>query len=42
MSRGSNALEWYLRVTEGGTRRLIHGLIKQIQFCVNFIDLWWP
>jgi len=28
------------RVTEGGARRLIHGLIKQTQFCVNFIALW--
>jgi len=27
-------LTWYLRVTEGRTRRLLHGLVKQTQFCV--------
>jgi len=26
---------------EGGTRRLIHGLVKQTQFSVSFIALWW-
>jgi len=28
-----------LRVTEGGTRRLIRGLVKLMQFCVSFIAL---
>jgi len=28
------------RVTEGGARSLIHGLVKQTQFCVSFIALW--
>jgi len=27
-------------VTEGGARRLIHGLVKLTQFCVSFIVLW--
>ena len=30
---------WYSRMTEGGTRRLIHGLVKLTQFCVSFIAL---
>jgi len=30
----------YLPVTEGGARRLIHGLVKLTQFCVNLIALW--
>jgi len=30
---------WYSRVTECGTKRLIHGLVKQTQICVNFIAL---
>jgi len=30
----------YSRVTEGRTRRLIHGLVKQMQFCVSFFALW--
>ena len=28
-------------VTEGGTGRLIHVMVKLTQFCVNFIALWW-
>jgi len=28
-------------VTEGRTRRLIHRLVKQTQFCMNFIALCW-
>jgi len=28
------------QVTECGARRLIHGLVKQTQFCVSFITLW--
>ena len=28
-------------VTEVGTKRLIHGLVKQTQFCVSFIVPWW-
>jgi len=27
-------------VTEVGTKRLIHGLVKQTQFCVSFIVPW--
>jgi len=34
-------LGWYSRVTKVGTKRLIHGLVKQTQFCVSFIALWW-
>jgi len=30
-------LGWHSRVTEYGTRRLMHGLIKQTQFCMSFI-----
>jgi len=37
--RRSGTQEWHLRVTEGGARRLIHGLVKQTQFCVSFIDM---
>jgi len=33
-------IRWYLRVTEGGARRLMHGLLKLTQFCVSFIVLW--
>jgi len=25
---------------QGRTKRLIHGLVKQMQFCVSFIALW--
>jgi len=28
-------------VTEVGTKELIHGLVKQTQFCVSFIAPWW-
>jgi len=35
----SSILEWYLRVTEGGARRLMHGLVRLTQFCVTFIAL---
>ena len=38
--RRSGTQEWHLRVTEGGARRLKHGLVKQTQFCVSFIALW--
>ena len=38
--RSSSILEWYLRVTEDRTRRLIHGLVKLTQFCASFITLW--
>ena len=31
----SNAERSYLRVTEGGARRFIHGLVKLTQFCVS-------
>jgi len=27
-------------LTEGGARRLIHGLVKLTQFCLSFIALW--
>jgi len=27
-------------VTEGGVKKLIHGLVKLSQFCVSFITLW--
>ena len=33
----SIALGWFSRVMEGGTRRLMHGLVKQTHFCVSFI-----
>jgi len=33
-------LGWYLRVMEREARRLIHGLLKQTQFCVRFITVW--
>ena len=32
---------WYSRVTVVGTKRLIHVLVKQTQFCVSFIAPWW-
>ena len=32
---------WYSRVTKVGTKGLIHGLVKQTQFCVSFIAPWW-
>ena len=32
---------WYSRVTEVGTNRLKHGLVKQTQFFVSFIAPWW-
>jgi len=38
--RRSSTLEWYSRVTDVGTNRLIHGLVKQTQFCVSFIAPW--
>ena len=38
--RRSSTLEWYSRVTEVGTKRLIHGLVKATQFCVSFIAPW--
>ena len=38
--RRSGTLGWYLRVTEGGAKRLMHGLVKLRQFCVSFIALW--
>ena len=31
---------WYSWVTEDGTRRLKHGLEKQLQYCVRVIALW--
>jgi len=37
--RNSSTQRWYLRVTEGGARRLMHELLKLMQFCVSFIDL---
>jgi len=27
-------------LTEGGARRLIHGLVKLTQFCLSLIALW--
>jgi len=39
--RRSRTLGWYSRVSEVGTKRLIHGLVKQMQFCVSFIAPWW-
>jgi len=27
-------------VTEGGTKKLIHVLVKLTQFCVSFVALW--
>ena len=38
--RRSSTLVWYLRVTEGETRRSIHRLVQLRQFCVRFIALW--
>ena len=38
--RSSRTLGLYSRVAEGGTRRLVHGLLKQMQFWVTFITLW--
>jgi len=38
--RRSSTLEWYSRLMEVGTNRLIHGLVKQTQFCVSFIARW--
>ena len=38
--RSSSALGWYSHVMEGRKRRLIHGLVKQAKFCLNFIALW--
>jgi len=37
----SSSLGWYSRLTEVGTKRLIHGLVKQTQFCVSFTSPWW-
>ena len=37
---GRPCMGWYLRVTEGGARRLIHGLVKLTQFCMSFTALW--
>jgi len=37
----SSTLGWHSRVTEVGTKGLIHGLVKQTQFCVSFIAPWW-
>ena len=34
--RRSSTLGCYLRVTGGGGRRLIHGMLKLMQFCVSF------
>ena len=39
--RRSSTLGWYSRVTKVGTKRLIHGLAMQTQFCVSFIAPWW-
>jgi len=39
--RRSSTLWWYFRVTEVGTKGLIHGLVEQTQFCVSFISPWW-
>ena len=39
--RRSSTLWWYPWVTEVGTKRLIHGLVEQTQFCVSFISPWW-
>jgi len=38
--RRSSTLGWYSRVTKVGTKGLIHGCVKQTQFCVNFIAPW--
>jgi len=38
--RRSSTLGWYLRVTEGGARRLMQGLVKLMQSCVSFTALW--
>ena len=38
--RRSNTLEWYSRVVEVRTKILIHGLVKQTQFCLSFVALW--
>ena len=37
----SSTLGWHSRVTEVGTKGLIHGLVNQTQFCVSFIAPWW-
>jgi len=39
--RRSSTLRWYSLVTEVGTKELIHGLVKQTQFCVSYVALWW-
>ena len=36
----SSTSGWYSRVTKVGTKRLIHRLVKQTQFCVSFITPW--
>jgi len=38
--RSSSSWWWYSRVTECGTGRLLHGLVKQTYFCLSFISLW--
>ena len=35
-----SSIRWYSRVTEVGTKRLIHELVKQTQFCASFIAPW--
>ena len=39
-SRSSSNLWWYSRMTEGRTRRLIHGLLTKTQFCLSFTTPW--
>ena len=39
--RRSSTLGWYSRVTKVGTKGLIHGYVKQTQFCVSFTAPWW-
>ena len=39
--RRSIFLGRYSLVTEVGTKGSIHGLLKQTQFCVSIIPLWW-
>ena len=39
--RSSSTLGWYSKVTNVGTKGLIHGLVKQTQFCESFIAPWW-
>jgi len=38
--RRSSTLVWYTGVKKVGTKGLMHGYVKQTQFCVSFIAPW--